>query len=406
MTVKDANIYSSKAIRALEQLIDSQGNITTPTFTGLNLSGMTLGSVLFAGSGGLISQDNANLFWDNTNKYFGIGTPWPGTNLEIKVTNDLNAGIYLTRDTSGENIGIFFRAQDSSNQVMLRQQSLDNSLEIGTKYSLAQIRFFTQTDMAASASNERMRIDTVGNVGIGTTTFGAGGVKVLTLGNGTAPGALANTASIVALAGELYGVDAAGNQTLNSPHKAEILDQNITSPYPWVYYAKNLYLGKEVLLDWSLLVTEVERLSGKKFATYRDIPIAEKRDWKTDQQIWVDAKKERMIAEKMNEEVEVLEMDAVELVEMQKEIEVDTEKTETKYVFDAEIGRVKAEIMSILEKQKVGIGEFEKQLKDGIRLDEKTGKLFRKKTRVEVLPFVVVPSIPEIPKWMRDRGVL
>ena len=374
------NIYSSKAIRALEQLIDSQGNITTPTFTGLNLSGMTLGSVLFAGSGGLISQDNANLFWDNTNKRLGIGTPVPGYKVHILgegesiVVKDVStsAEVYMSADNNINSIGSL---SNDPLQIMMNSQP--------TVY-----------------------ITTTGNVGIGTTTFGAGAAKVLTLANGTAPGALANTASIVALAGELYGVDAAGNQTLNSPHKAEILDQNITSPYPWGYYAKNPYLGKEVLLDWSLLVTEVERLSGKNFVTYRDISIAEKRDWKTDQQIWVDAEKEKMIAEKMYEEVEVLIVDAVELVEMQKEIEVDIGKTETKYVFDAEIGGVKAKIMSILEKQKVGTGKFEKQLKDGIRLDEKTGKLFRKKTRAEVLPFVVVPSIPEIPKWMRDRGVL
>lgn len=35
---------------------------------------MTAGSVLFAGVSGLLSQDNANLFWDNTNKRLGIGT--------------------------------------------------------------------------------------------------------------------------------------------------------------------------------------------------------------------------------------------------------------------------------------------------------------------------------------------
>src|SRR5688572_5261573 len=33
---------------------------TAPTF-----STMTLGSIFFAGTGGLLSQDNAHLFWDN-----------------------------------------------------------------------------------------------------------------------------------------------------------------------------------------------------------------------------------------------------------------------------------------------------------------------------------------------------
>lgn len=41
---------------------------SAPTF-----STMTLGSALFAGTGGLLSQDNSNYFWDNTNKNLNIG---------------------------------------------------------------------------------------------------------------------------------------------------------------------------------------------------------------------------------------------------------------------------------------------------------------------------------------------
>lgn len=37
----------------------------TPTFAGMTLSGLTAGSVLFAGTSGVVSQDNANLFWDD-----------------------------------------------------------------------------------------------------------------------------------------------------------------------------------------------------------------------------------------------------------------------------------------------------------------------------------------------------
>ncbi len=41
------------------------------------------GSVLFAGASGLLSQDNSNFFWDNTNKRLGIGTNTPTAPLEI-----------------------------------------------------------------------------------------------------------------------------------------------------------------------------------------------------------------------------------------------------------------------------------------------------------------------------------
>ncbi|KKL50900.1 hypothetical protein LCGC14_2300880, partial [marine sediment metagenome] len=45
----------------------------TPTFAGLTLSGLTQGSVVFAGASGILSQDNSNLFWDGTNNRLGIG---------------------------------------------------------------------------------------------------------------------------------------------------------------------------------------------------------------------------------------------------------------------------------------------------------------------------------------------
>jgi len=53
------------------------------TFT---LSSMTPGSVLFAGTGGLVSQKNTNLFWDNTNNRLGLGTTTPGNTLEVAGT--------------------------------------------------------------------------------------------------------------------------------------------------------------------------------------------------------------------------------------------------------------------------------------------------------------------------------
>lgn len=47
----------------------------TPTFTSMTLSGMTQGSVIFAGSGGLLSQNNTNFFWDDSNTSLIVGDP-------------------------------------------------------------------------------------------------------------------------------------------------------------------------------------------------------------------------------------------------------------------------------------------------------------------------------------------
>ncbi len=54
--------------------------------TDLTSSNKTLGSVLFAGAGGLVSEDNAELFWDGTLKNLGVGTNTPGEKLEVAGT--------------------------------------------------------------------------------------------------------------------------------------------------------------------------------------------------------------------------------------------------------------------------------------------------------------------------------
>ena len=82
------------------QTVTGNGNTTTfgifITGNDLNLTnssskiyvkGLTLGSILFSSdSSGQIGQDNANFFWDNTNKRLGIGTATPGSKLDIHST--------------------------------------------------------------------------------------------------------------------------------------------------------------------------------------------------------------------------------------------------------------------------------------------------------------------------------
>lgn len=259
---------------------------------------------------------------------------------------------------------------------------------------------FATTPKLGVALTERLRINDIGNIGIGTSSFGAGAVKVLTLGDGTAPGALASTSSIVSLSGELWGYDAAGNGTQQTPHPEEVLNEtDLLIPFPWGYHSKNVYLGKEVLLDWATLVAEVERLSGKKFVIYRDIPIEERRDWSKDQAFNVAAEKEKRINEKMSEEVEIFISEAFEEVPEMKKTE--SGRFETKYSFDED--KIIFREIPIIEY--ISTGEFVKKLKDGIRLDEKTGKLYRRRTRKEAEALITVPISSTPPKWMQDRGV-
>lgn len=54
-------------------------------------TGMATGSVLFADADGVLSQDNANLFWDDTNNRLGIGTATPDSTLNIVVPSNSQA---------------------------------------------------------------------------------------------------------------------------------------------------------------------------------------------------------------------------------------------------------------------------------------------------------------------------
>lgn len=51
---------------------------------GDTVTGATAGSVFFAGAAGILAQDNANLFWDDTNDRLGIGTATPSVTLDVR----------------------------------------------------------------------------------------------------------------------------------------------------------------------------------------------------------------------------------------------------------------------------------------------------------------------------------
>jgi hypothetical protein len=47
----------------------------------------TAGSIVFAGASGVYTQDNANLFWDDTNNRLGLGTASPAVALSVSTTD-------------------------------------------------------------------------------------------------------------------------------------------------------------------------------------------------------------------------------------------------------------------------------------------------------------------------------
>jgi len=72
---------------------------------GTGATALTLGSVVFAGTAGVYTQDNDKFFWDNTNKRLGLGTNAP--------TNPLH--VYYASGVTGTNYVVCNMAYQSSN---------------------------------------------------------------------------------------------------------------------------------------------------------------------------------------------------------------------------------------------------------------------------------------------------
>jgi hypothetical protein len=58
----------------------------------------TSGSVVFAGASGVYSQDNSNLFWDNTNNRLGVRTATPAVSLAVSATDAILVPVGTTAE--------------------------------------------------------------------------------------------------------------------------------------------------------------------------------------------------------------------------------------------------------------------------------------------------------------------
>lgn len=129
------------------------------------------GAIQFA-TGGALGSDNANLHWDDTNNRLGIGTTSPDTELHIAANSGAKIRIEST-DTSlavDESIGaIEWEAQDISTGSSGVVGKIDYLAEdVTPDYAMT---FHTMKNNSGTPEfSERLRIDSSGNVGIGTTS--------------------------------------------------------------------------------------------------------------------------------------------------------------------------------------------------------------------------------------------
>ena len=199
----------------------------------------TAGSIVFAGASGVYSQDNANLFWDDSNNRLGVGTTSPG--YAVEVTGDLRLGgggdlrlgsatgttgssgdssIYSDANdmnfsvgsnirmyiANGGNVGIGntgpgyrldvaaadttaglgygFRIRANATAAAGGMQFTDSGVTAQWGYLAATATSVTLDASGSSVlafrtnSSERMRIDSSGNVGVGTSTVAGGRLQV------------------------------------------------------------------------------------------------------------------------------------------------------------------------------------------------------------------------------------
>jgi len=118
----------------------------------------TAGSVVFAGASGVYSQDNSNLFWDDTNNRLGIGTSSPGYKLDVSGSGTQTVRS-ITTDTSGANIGRFraeYTGGGGGTASAIDMRAGDNYTYLLTQSNTPML--FGTNDI------ERMRLDTSGNL--------------------------------------------------------------------------------------------------------------------------------------------------------------------------------------------------------------------------------------------------
>ncbi len=192
--------------------ITSLTGLTTPLTVAQGGTGtstaFTTGSVVFAGASGVYSQDNSNLFWDNTNDRLGIGTPSPSAPLtvgdataptNVTVLNSListntsaGANVVLRKsvDTAnGANVTLIKSRGTAASPTAVNSADTVGAITFsgygGTNYRpTAQISAIVDTytsdtnvsgyltfstNGGSTSVTERMRLDALGRLLVGTT---------------------------------------------------------------------------------------------------------------------------------------------------------------------------------------------------------------------------------------------
>lgn len=143
--------------------------VATSIGIGTTITSATAGSVFFAGASGVLEQDNANLFWDDTNNRLGIGTASPAVPLDLVGTQ---------RITSAANNSLVIGANGATNPTLIVNNSFA-SANTGVEIAAGSNSSGNQTTitMTSPSSSGSLLISAKGTGG-NLRLVGGGGVSL------------------------------------------------------------------------------------------------------------------------------------------------------------------------------------------------------------------------------------
>ncbi len=208
---------------------------------------------------------------------------------------------------------------------------------------------------------------------------------------------------------DLYAMDEDGNETPLTSHfdprdydpdaDTVFADPNVVLPFSFRH--SNGFIGKGAVVDLASVVAEVERMAGRSFTVVYDLPSEEMRDFSTWSQEQIEKVEERAKLRILEEtpELEISIEDAWEEVPVVEVVE--TTDQVTNYTYDLDTLTVSPIAIDQTVFAEVPTGQTTRQLKDGVRFDEETGRFYRRLTLndIEVDPIQPRP----LPQWIADR---
>ena len=184
--------------------------------TAIDAFNATAGSVLFAGAGGILAQDNANFFWDDTNNDLVLGASvqpgsallgrgmaivrtagvaeldlygYSGTGTQVGLRLLKPRGSVATPTASQTDDGGFisFGGHDGSAFVYTGSEIKGRAAENWSGTNQGSYLSFSTIALASITLAERFRMGPSGQLGIGGATYGSSGNVLTSGGSGAAP---------------------------------------------------------------------------------------------------------------------------------------------------------------------------------------------------------------------------